>query len=320
MMRNSHVQTLAGAYVFSSFPDRQSVPQLTSSIVEVSLADGDRLVYHDDCPIDWQPGDRIAILLHGLSGSYISPYMIRTARQFVRKNVRAVRVDWRGSGAGMALARYPYHSGRAADLQAVIDNLNSLYPTSPLGVVGYSMGGNILLKMLGESISPITSKQAVTRAVAVCPPIDLTVTIEFLRHGLARWYDHYFAKACIRDVRRRQLVCPEAVIPDGWFQRPPQTLREFDDSFTAPVCGFDSAADYYLKSSAKQFLPGIEQPTLIIAAQDDPVVPFTPYHDAQLSSTTKLLGPRYGGHVGFVTTKGASWLDRHVVDWVTRDY
>lgn len=315
-MRNSHVQTLAGAYVFSRFPDRQPVPTLTSSMIELALADGDRLVYHDDCPAEWQPGDRIAVLLHGLSGSYISPYMVRTSRHFLRRGVRAVRVDWRGSGAGIALARYPYHSGRTADLQAVIDDLKSRYPTSPLGVVGYSMGGNILLKLLGASTSPASSKLAVDRAVAVCPPIDLTVTIEFLRHGLARWYDRYFAKACIRDVRRRQVACPEAIVPEGWYQRLPRTMYEFDDSFTAPVCGFDSANDYYLKSSAKPFLSRIEQPTLIIAAQDDPVVPFTPYHDAVLSTSTKLLGPRYGGHVGFVTTSGSSWLDRHVVDWV----
>ena len=93
-------------------------------------------------------------------------------------------------------------------------------------------------------------------------------------------------------------------------------MREFDESFTAPICGFASAQDYYARSSAKQFLPSICIPTLIIAAQDDPVVPFDPFGSAVLSPSTRLLAPRYGGHIGFVTHKGPGWLDQQILNWM----
>ena len=92
-------------------------------------------------------------------------------------------------------------------------------------------------------------------------------------------------------------------------------MREFDETFTAPVCGYESAADYYAKCSASQFLPTIAVPTLIIASQDDPVVPNFPLTKARLSTTTELRAPKYGGHMGFVTTGGAGWLDQQVIDW-----
>ena len=104
----------------------------------------------------------------------------------------------------MALARYPYHSGRSADLLATVTNLRRRFPESPLYVVGFSMGGNILLKLLGELGAASQAENLVTRAVAVCPPIDLAYTVDHLRNGLARWYDHYFARVCVEDVRRRK--------------------------------------------------------------------------------------------------------------------
>ena len=154
------------------------------------------------------------------------------------------------------------------------------------------------------------------RAVAVCPPIDLSYTVDFLHvNGLARLYDSYFTRFCIQNVRQRQKLLPEIVVPDGWFGRLPRTMRQFDESFTAPICGFSSSDDYYAQSSAKQFLPTIKVPTLIIAAQDDPVVPYSPYADAKMSPAVQLIAPRYGGHLGFVANGSPRWLDRKVIDW-----
>ena len=297
LLRNGHIQTLAGTYLFGRTKDRSGLTTSVSTVGEVLVDDGDRLVYHDECPEDWRPGDRVALLLHGLAGSHASPYM--------------ERLDWRGCGAGMSLARLPYHSGRSDDLRATITEVQSRCPSSPICLIGFSMGGNVALKLLGES----SKIDGVIRAVAVCPPIDLSETIEYINTGWARVYDAYFAKTCIRNVQHRQLVRPDAIVPEGWFGRPPRSMREFDETFTAPVCGFASAADYYSLCSAKQFLPGITVPTLIIAAQDDPVVPFGPFVDAKLSPTIKLRAPRHGGHLGFVTTNGPTWLDRQVIDW-----
>ena len=315
MLRNGHVQTLGGAYLIRRRFDRDSFPVTTATRGEVLLDDGDRLVFHDDCPADWRPGNRVALLLHGLSGNHDSPYMRRVASQLYLQNVRTIRLDWRGSGAGMSLARYPYHSGRTEDVKATLDVLRFRCPNSPICLIGFSLGGNVALKLLGEAGAMDRSTAGIARAVAICPPIDLSAAVENLRTGWARWYDSYFAKACIRDVRRRQQLRPDAIVPDGWFKRLPRTMREFDESFTAPVCGFASAAAYYARCSAGQFLPTIAVPTLIIAAQDDPVVPYGPFADATFSSATQLRAPKHGGHMGFVSIAGPSWLDRQIIDW-----
>lgn len=318
IFRNGHVQTLAGMYVYSPWAGRHNPESCLSTSGEVVLDDGDRLAYHDDLPAGWKPGDRVALLLHGLSGSHASPYMSRIARLLNQKNVRTVRLDWRGCGAGVALARYTYHSGRSNDLLATIADIGIRCPGSPITVIGFSLGGNVTLKLLGEPRGTAEGLAQVDRAIAVCPPIDLSTTVKSLRKGLRKLYDRYFCKACIRDVRHRQRLRPDAVVPDGWYAHPPRTLYEFDETFTAPVSGFASAADYYAKSSSNQFLTTIKIPTLVIAAQDDPIVPFGQFEAADYSSTTKLLAPRHGGHMGFCTARGLGWLDHHIVAWTVR--
>ena len=315
LFRNGHVQTLVGTYVFGRDLNPYRLPDATLTMGEVPLDDGDRLVYHDDCPTGWNQGDPVALLLHGLAGSHESPYMCRIASQLYQRNVRAIRLNWRGCGTGMPWARNPYHSGRSEDLQAAIRQVGSQCPDSPITVIGFSMGGNVVLKLLGEA-GLSGSSPGIARAISVSPPIDLSTTIEHISTGLASVYDSYFAKTCVRSIRLRQQVCPDAIVPKNWFARPPRNMREFDESFTAPICGFASAQDYYARSSAKQFLPSICIPTLIIAAQDDPVVPFDPFGSAVLSPSTRLLAPRYGGHIGFVTHKGPGWLDQQILNWM----
>lgn len=318
MFRNGHVQTLAGMYVYAPRAARQAVASSTLTTGEVLLCDGDRLVYHDECPTQWKSGDRVALLLHGLAGSSASSYMRRISRLLHKQHVRTVRLDWRGCGAGAALARYPYHSGRSNDVAATIAEIQTRCPNSPITVIGFSLGGNITLKLLGENRSSRETLGNVDRAIAVCPPIDLITTVQSLWKGWARLYDRYFCKACVRDVCQRREVRPDAVVPDGWFSQSPKSLYEFDDTFTAPVCGFESALDYYAKSSSLQFLTAIQIPTLVIAAQDDPVIPYHQFQAADFSPTTELRAPRHGGHMGFCTTSGVGWLDRQIVEWTIR--
>ncbi|WP_437206839.1 YheT family hydrolase [Planctomicrobium sp. SH664] len=314
--RNGHVQTIASRYLYSPFIKRRLRASTVSTTGEVLLDDGDRLIYQDDTPRDWQSADRVSLLLHGLGGTHASPYMSRVARLLNRYSVRTFRLDWRGCGAGGGLARYPYHSGRSADLAAAIAEIHRQCPGSPLSVIGFSLGGNVTLKLLGEHQDQAEQVPNVDRAVAVCPPIDLNFTVTSMQKGLARLYDRYFCRSCTRDVDSRKQQRPDAIIPESWFVQRPRTLYEFDDTFTAPVCGFQSAADYYARSSAKQFLTSIRTPTLIIAAQDDPLIPFEQFR-TEYSSTTKLLAPRHGGHLGFCMPGGMGWLDRQIANWVT---
>jgi predicted alpha/beta-fold hydrolase len=314
--RNGHLQTLAGMYIYAPLSIRKQFWPNTTRTGEVLLSDGDRLIYQDDCPTDWQPGDRVALLLHGLGGSHASPYLSRIARQLNKNNTRTFRLDWRGCGAGAGLARYPYHSGRSDDLSATVSEIVALCPDSPISLVGFSLGGNVTLKMLGETSASVGHLSTIDRAIAICPPIDLNFTVKSMQKGLGRLYDRYFCQNCTRDVYLRQRQALKAVIPEGWFSRRPRTLYEFDETFTAPVCGFESASDYYAKSSANQFLEAITVPTLVIAAQDDPLIPFSQFRVASYSATTKLLSPRHGGHLGFCTTQGQGWMDKQIIEWI----
>jgi predicted alpha/beta-fold hydrolase len=315
LLRNGHLQTLMGVYAPGRSGRRGCGSAIESTSNAVALADGDFLVYQDDCPLTWRPGDRIVLLLHGLGGSHASPYLTRLGRLFNHQDVRTFRLDWRGCGAGAALARYPYHSGRSEDLAATIQHLRLCCPDSPLSVIGFSLGGNVVLKLLGEASARKEVIAGVDRVIAVSPPIDLALTVQSLGSGWARMYDRYFCTACTRDVRDRHRQRPELVLPPGWHARRPKTLYEFDETFTAPVCGFTSALDYYRKCSSHQFLAAIDLPVLVIAAEDDPLIPFSQFQTADYSATTTVLTPRHGGHLGFFAFQGVNWLDERILEW-----
>src|SRR4051794_10259384 len=145
LLRNPHVQTVLGLFLSGppfNYPTRQHV---------VWLADGDGLVLHDTVPTGWRPGDRIAVLVHGLTGSHASPGIQRVARLLLARRLRVVRLDLRGAGKGLPLARVTYPGGRSNDLRAALAEVHCWSPTSPLVLIGLSLGGNIALKLAGEA-------------------------------------------------------------------------------------------------------------------------------------------------------------------------
>ncbi|HEY2840501.1 MAG TPA: alpha/beta fold hydrolase [Pirellulales bacterium] len=310
LLRNGHAQTLAGVYFPGDLPEYVAVQH------RLSLSDGDATILHDDCPGAWQPGDAVALLLHGLGGCHQSVYMRRVAEKLSARGVRAFRMDLRGCGAAMELARYPYHSGRSADAAAALAFLQALCPGSPVTLVGYSLGGNIALKLAGESgASPPANLLSV---MTVSPPADLGACSAWIGRRLNRGYDRYFARLLSTQLAERRARAPHALHAD--FPRAPTRLREIDDWFTAPICGFGTADNYYRVSSAAPLMPEIRVPTLIVAAADDPLVPVKTFADLQLSPTTRLQITRRGGHLGYIGASGTDpdrrWIDWRVVDWV----
>lgn len=310
LLRNGHLQTLAGFYL----PNRGIVE--SASRHHVLLADGDQIVLHDDRPAGWQPGERTALLIHGLAGCYTSPYMQRIARKLQDRGVRTFRMDLRGCGAGAAWARWPYHSGRSDDADAALRKIAELCPGSPCTLVGFSLGGNISLKLSGESADSLPSN--LDRVMAVSPPVDLAHCVENLRRRSNRIYDQYFVRMLLRQIDDRRQTKPDGVFPD--FAQPPRGMAEFDELFTAPVCGFGTAANYYGCCSSAQFLPRIRIPALILSAADDPLVPSTPLASAAHSAAVQVeITPR-GGHLGFISRRSqvadARWMDWRVVNWV----
>ncbi|MGI8979235.1 MAG: YheT family hydrolase [Pirellulaceae bacterium] len=313
LVRGGHAQTVLGCYL----------PGLKWSASaqqhKVSLPDSDQLVLHDDLPGNqqWRDGDRVALLVHGLGGCHQSTYMQRTAAKLVGKGVRVFRMDLRDCGAGAGLARLPVHAGRSDDVGSALLHVIECCPDSPVFLVGFSMGANHVLKLLGELGSQRPANLA--GAMAVAPPIDLPACARNMETGLNQLYNRKFLRGLLRAAAVRNRRVPKEFAPP--LDPPPRHLREFDQRFTAPLGGFASAEDYYERSGAGRTLKNIAVPTVIVAAADDPIVPVKPFETATYSSTTQLVITPSGGHLGFFGTAGMDpdrrWLDWRIVEWAT---
>jgi predicted alpha/beta-fold hydrolase len=281
------------------------------------LDDGDQLVLHDDCPANWSPGQRVALLMHGLGGCHGSPYMLRLALKLNDVGVRAFRLDMRGCGAGFALAKNPGHAGRSEDARAAIEKIAQLCPASPVSMIGYSLGGNIALKLAGECGSDPPGN--LDSVAAVGPPIDLQRCCEHLQTGLNWVYDRTFIRSLLALVKRRELELPEFTTHPP-VTPPPKRLVEFDDRYTAPRSGFANAMDYYARCSSAPLLAKIEIPTLVLTAADDPLIPVSMFEKAERSPAVDLHIADSGGHIGFFGRPGCDpdrrWLDWRLVEWV----
>jgi len=306
-----HLQTLAGLFLPHGQTDQRALQH------PVILDDGDQIILHDDCPATWSAGDRTALMIHGLAGCHASPYMQRIARKLVHRGVRTFRMDLRGCGAGVGLARLPYHSGRSEDALSALGKIAGLCPGSPTTLIGFSLGGNITLKLLGESAGGLPSQ--LCRAVAVCPPVDLLTCVRSLAQGVNRLYDRHFVKLLRQQLDVQRRLIPDAPLLDA--RQRPHSVFDFDEMFTAPVCGYGTALNYYRLCSSAQFVPDIQVPTLILAAADDPLVPRRMFAELRLSNAVALHLAPAGGHLGFIGRRNGDpdrrWMDWRVVEWAT---
>lgn len=310
-MGNPHVQCIWGLL-------SPKKPRISSTIQrKLRFADGDFAVIHDDKPDSWTRGDHVALLMHGLSGCYQSGYMMRVTAKLLQQNVRVFRMDHRGCGAGKLLARNVYHAGRTRDVESAVRMLERLCPGSPVSVAGFSLSGNLLLRYLGGD--PDRLPLSLYRAVAVCPPIDLKRCLEKLHSTrMGQRYDMYFARALVNHV----LGTPQwrDDLPLAKAERPPRRLIDFDELYTAPAAGFDSAEHYYEHSSAKPFISDIKVHTSVLVAEDDPMICANSWNDISIPPNVTLCMTQQGGHLGFIGRKGVDpdnrWMDWRVVDWL----
>jgi predicted alpha/beta-fold hydrolase len=305
---NPHVQTLLGALL----PGPRFLHETRVSCVR--LPDGDQLVLHDSIPAAWHEGRPIALVIHGLGGCHRSAHVQRLARLLVRRQVRVVRIDLRGIGRGMALARRPYHGGLSADVRAALAEIHAWSPHSPLVVVGLSLGGNLALKLAGEAADdPVPG---LDRVVALSPPIDFARCAALLAQPRNRLYERYYLRHLLAQLRLRGRYFPAE--PPIVFPRR-MTMRLFDDLFTAPTWGFAGADDYYRRASALPLLGRITLPALVLTARDDPFIAVQPFEELPQSRSLKVHILDRGGHVGFIGRDGAGgirWAERRVADWV----
>jgi predicted alpha/beta-fold hydrolase len=311
LVRGGHAQTIVGAYWPLRLP-------LTGTVNhKITMPDGDVLVLHDDQSATWQPGQRAVLLIHGLGGGHDSPYCARMAARLVERGVRTFRLDQRGCGAGAKLARYPGHAGRSEDARAAIEQIALLCPGSLVSAIGYSLGGNIVLKLAGECGDQPPG--GLDQIAAVCPPIDLARCCDHIGQGPNWMYDRSFLRRLMAVIESRASESPEFYVQTPLSPRP-RKLYEFDDRFTAPLSGFAGGADYYARCSAAPLLKNIRLPTLIIAAKDDPLIPAAIFDGPERSESIDLYVAGGGGHLGFIARGGADsdrrWLDWRLLEWL----
>jgi predicted alpha/beta-fold hydrolase len=216
----------------------------------------------------------------------------------------------------MTLARHPLHAGRSEDAAAVLDFVSRLCPGSPIHLIGFSMGANIVLKLAGELGAAAPPHLA--GVLAVSPPIDLVECTRNIQRGFSRVYDRRFVRSLVKHVRHRTTLVPEMLTRP--LKPHPRRLADFDSLFTAPLAGFADVDDYYTRASSGSLLAHIAVPCLIITAASDPIVPVASFERATYSPTTQLLIAPCGGHLGFVAAKNSDpdlrWLDWRILDWV----
>ena len=308
-LTDRHAQTLVASQInFASEP-----PAVTRL---VRLPDGDQIALEVSTPEAWQPEDPTVVLLHGLCGCHLSPYMVRLARKLWRRGLRAVRMNMRGCGSGQGLARQPYHSGRSDDVLAVLADLRQGAPRSSITAIGFSLGGHLVLKLAGELQAAAATYLA--QVIAVSPPADLYACVQLLAQPSNRLYERRFVRLLKAAVAARQASFPD--LPPVSLPRR-LSLYDFDDLYTAPQSGFRDADDYYRQCSSAPLVPHITIPCRILFAADDPVVDTTIFDHVDLSPQVQVLHTTHGGHLGFLGLPGHPggyrWMDAQLLQWIS---
>lgn len=310
LLRSAHLQTIWPTLLRRS-------PVLPLRIERLELADGDFV------DLGWA-GDGagpIAVLVHGLGGTFDSKYLCGVGRQLVTAGWRVCALQLRGGSAESNRLPRNYHHGDSADLRELWQRLRQREPRVFLATIGWSLGGNLLLKALGEE-----GEHAGTDiACAVSVPFRLHECAEHLRHGFPRVYQRWLLDGCRVLVRRKQAAMPLPAAVNLAQALAARDFFEFDGAWTAPLNGFDDAADYYARSACGQFLPHIRRPTLILQALDDPFMPADIVPAAQaLSASVTLEISDHGGHVGFIGAgplgTPQAWSEERLSRYVTEAY
>ena len=260
---------------------------------------------------------KLVVILHGLEGSSQSTYMKALTLVLKEEAMDSVAVNFRGCSGEANRLLSSYHSGKTDDLAEVFNYLEKHHEYDEYFLVGYSLGGNLALKYLGEGRSDISSK--LKAAVAVSVPCDLKGSSEEISKFWNRVYMQRFLISLKKKTLEKLELFPEARLERERVGRV-QNFLDFDNLYTAPVHGFTDAFDYWARNSCNQFLEGIQIPSLLITSTDDPFLSETcfPFKEAKSHRYFHLEATRFGGHVGFNSqfNKGSGfWLERRIAGY-----
>jgi predicted alpha/beta-fold hydrolase len=237
------------------------------------------------------------------------------ALKLEKKGIRVIRLNMRGCGTGKGLAKRIYHSGRSEDVLETLKVLKKENPDSPMVLIGFSLGGNITLKLVGELGE--LGAEFLKGAIAITPPADLHASIERIENPDQELYLRYFYRLLRKNVHyihEKFKDLPRINLPSNL------KISEFDQIYTAPYCGFLDAADYYKKCSSAQFVKDIRIPTRILFSQDDPIISSTSLDSHSIPSKVLVFKTKKGGHMGYVgrpnSERGFYWLDGLLLEWI----
>jgi predicted alpha/beta-fold hydrolase len=324
--RTAHMQTLRSRLRPAPAPrDGLASTRHLSVAMDDGTPDALRVVLHAPVgPAPGAPSPQLVVLVHGLGGSAESSYMLASAAELLRAGIAVARLDLRGAGRSGTRSTQMYHAGRTSDVRTVLAALAEQPEaqrrdgTPSLALMGFSLGGNITLKLLGEPLAG----HPVVAGMAVSSPLDLAVGGEHLHNIAFGMYERAMLRGLRADVARFDgpLTDDERVAINA-----ARTLTEFDDAFTARQNGWRDAAEYYAVNSSAQYLPRITVPTLVVHALDDPVVPSGPYRSIDWTALARETPVRraitsHGGHVGFHQRDGRPpWYAEKAVAFFVRD-
>jgi len=310
LLANRHIQTSYATFFRKPFLKDWEIEEFT-------LRDGDFIeIYWHHRPKNNTP-QKIALLFHGLTGSYKSPYIQGAVQELNKSGFACAVVHFRGCGSKENLLARSYHSGETEDNLEYLNYIHTKYKQAKIYCVGYSLGANMLLKLLGEC----KQKSFITAAVAVSAPLELEIAAKTIDSGGARIYQKRLLDALKLSLLKKfeKFDFEKLIHLKKEDVKNMKSIREFDERYTAPMHGFASAEDYYAKNSAKQFLKDIETPTLIIHAKDDPfMTPEVLPKKEEISKFISLEVSEKGGHVGFIEGsifKPKYWLEKRIVEY-----
>ena len=304
-----HLRTLWGKFV-------RRRPRVSTTVERWTTPNEDILFVHR---VQGPTTSPRLVLLHGLEGSPNSHYARGLLARAHTLGWSATAVVFRTCGGQMNHTRRFYHSGETTDLDFVIRRLTNEAPESPIVLAGFSLGGNVLLKWLGERGSDIP--RTVRAAAAVSVPYDLARGSRYINRGFSRVYERHFLRSLVRKASDKRQRFPD-VAPDVDLATL-RTMWDFDDAVTAPVHGFRDATDYYERSSSLRWLDRIRVPTLLISAADDPFLPREVLDEVRAAARSNpdlhCEFPERGGHVGFIAGS-LPWRPLYWAEWRVMDF
>lgn len=307
-IRGTFSQTILG-----SFPNIHLEPESHTKFI--LLPDKDYIAIEVTTPKKWKKNGLTVVLVHGLCGSHKSAGLVRMAKKLEERNVRAIRVNLRGCGSGRGKAKKIYHAGQSDDILEVIKAIYSETPETQIVLIGFSLGGNIVLKLTAEL--SIRNLNLLKKTIAVNPPVDLKSSVNLLADRKNLFYEKYFMKLLKQDIYYRYKKFPDLEKIEF-----PKKIHffEYDSLFTVPIYGFKDIGDYYKRNSSKFLISAITTDTNILFSEDDPIIKLQDFQNFVMPDNVHLYRTKKGGHLGYLSmpgkSKGLYWMDNILLEWI----